>query len=123
MILVDTSVWIAHLRSPDERLSGLLAKRLIFTHPFVVGELSLGDTTQRRRTAEAIKDLRAIAPARDDEVVAFINRFSLWNQGIGYLDAHLIVATVLHPGTLLWSYDKRLRGVAERLRVAGPRFH
>lgn len=39
MLLVDTSVWIDHLRIGDQRLAALLQDGLVLVHPAVVGEL------------------------------------------------------------------------------------
>jgi predicted nucleic acid-binding protein len=47
MILVDTSVWIGHLRGSDETLARLLDSGEVLAHPFVIGELALGNLHQR----------------------------------------------------------------------------
>jgi predicted nucleic acid-binding protein len=118
MILVDTSVWIEHLRSGISDLSAALEGGLVLTHPFVVGELACGNMVNR---LEVIRLLQNLAPARvatDAEALVFIEARSLAGKGIGYIDVHLLASTQLSGGTSLWTRDRRLHGVAEELRLA-----
>lgn len=41
----------------------------------------------------------------------------LYSHGIGLTGAHLIASVFLNPPTLLWTRDRRLRQVAERLGI------
>lgn len=118
MILIDTSVWVDHLRAGDKRVSDLLDSGGVLAHPFVIGELALGDLRQRRTILAALQDLPQAAAATDIEVLHFIERRALAGLGIGYVDAHLLASTQLIAGTSLWTRDKRLLGVAERLGLA-----
>jgi predicted nucleic acid-binding protein len=43
MILVDTSVWVDHLRKGDRNLAALLTASNVLMHPFVIGELACGN--------------------------------------------------------------------------------
>jgi predicted nucleic acid-binding protein len=117
MILVDSSVWIDHLRNKDLVLVGLLDDAQILAHPFVIGELALGSLGRRDLVLGALRDLPQAAVATDEEVFAFIEQHRLFGLGIGHVDAHLLAATRL-SGARLWTRDKRLRDVARRLRVA-----
>lgn len=123
MILVDTSVWVDHLRGGDPALSDLLTRNQVLAHPFVIGELALGSLRQRDVVLGALRDLPQALVATDEEVHAFINRHSLFEIGIGYVDAHLLAGTLLTAGTRLWTRDKRLREVARRLSVAADQAH
>ena len=118
MILVDTSIWVDHLRRTDSALAGLLGTGSVMTHPFVIGELALGALQQRKVILGALRNLPSATMATDDEVLRFIDDASLAGLGIGYIDAHLLSATRLTPGTLLWTRDKRLAAVAGRLSLA-----
>lgn len=118
MILVDTSVWVGHLRARDEILGGLLNGGQVLTHPFVIGELALGHLKSRRTVLAALADLPRARPATDHEVLHFIDQHRLAGLGIGYIDVHLLAAVRLTTGASLWSRDKRLHGVAGRLGVA-----
>jgi hypothetical protein len=118
MILVDTSVWVDHLRSDNKVLAGLLDVGAILAHPFVVGELALGNLRRRAVVLGALSDLPQAIVATDAEVLAFIDRHGLFGCGIGYVDAHLLAAVRLTTGSELWTADKRLHGTAHRMGVA-----
>ncbi|BAI97775.1 ribonuclease [Sphingobium sp. TA15] len=117
MILVDTSVWIDHLRHDDPVLSQSLSKRQVLSHPFIIGELALGSLRQRDLILEALRGLPSVIVAHDEEVHAFIDLHRLFGIGIGYIDAHLLAATLLTPDVQFWTRDKRLRAAALRLGV------
>ncbi len=116
MILVDTSVWVDHLRGTDDRLAALLRQRQVLVHPFVAAEIALGKLRQRRSVMRLLLDLPRAAVARDDELLAFIEAEDLGGAGIGYVDAHLL-ATARLMRVRLWTRDKRLAGVAVRLAM------
>jgi predicted nucleic acid-binding protein len=118
VILADTSVWVDHLRASDKALVALLDAGMVLAHPFVIGELALGNLRQREIVLKALADLPHASIATDAEVVHFIERHALFGRGIGYIDAHLLAAVQLTAGTELWTNDKRLRGVAAQLGLA-----
>jgi predicted nucleic acid-binding protein len=118
VILVDTSIWVDHLRNSDSALAGLLETGRVLTHPFVIGELALGVLQQRKVILSALRNLPSATVATDDEVLRFIEDGSLAGLGIGYIDAHLLAATRLTPGSSFWTRDKRLGVVSERLSLA-----
>jgi predicted nucleic acid-binding protein len=117
MILVDTSVWIDHLRRADLKLSALLERRNILAHPFVIGELALGSLKQRDAILDSLRGLPSALVATDDEVQAFIDRHALFGLGIGYVDAHLLAGTALTVGAQIWTRDRRLNVAADRVGV------
>lgn len=121
MILVDTSVWVDHLRVGDTIVEALLEFGRVLVHPFVVGELALGKLRQRQAILASLQDLPRANAASDQEVLHFIERYALAGLGIGYVDVHLLAATQLTPGSSLWTRDKRLSAVAERLGLASRR--
>ena len=118
MILVDTSVWIAHLRSRNPTLVRLLDRGLVVSHPFIVGELALGTIVQREAVLDALLGLPRAAVATDGEVLHFIVRHALAGRGIRYVDVHLLASARLTAGTRLWTNDKRLHAVAAELAAA-----
>ncbi|WP_422126676.1 type II toxin-antitoxin system VapC family toxin [Thioalkalivibrio sulfidiphilus] len=118
MILVDTSVWVDHLRTGDAVLAELLNRSQVLMHPFVVGELACGNLRNRSEVLRLLKDLPQAVVASDEEVLFFIERNALKGLGIGYVDAHLLAAVTLGGSTQLWTRDKRLRSVAETLSLA-----
>jgi predicted nucleic acid-binding protein len=117
VILVDTSVWIDHLREGDPALAGLLETGRVLAHPFVTGEIALGSLRERNTVLDALRNLPQTAVASDDEVMMFMERERLFSSGIGYVDAHLLAAARLTPGALIWTRDRRLRDVSRRLEV------
>lgn len=118
MILVDSTVWVDHLRHGDALLTSRLQAGLVYTHPFVIGEIALGSLRQRAVVLDALGDLPFAIQASDGEVRRFIEQVPLYSLGIGYIDAHLLAAVRLTPGLRLWTRDRRLRDVATRLDVA-----
>ena len=118
MILVDTSIWVDHLRSNDATLADLLRTGSVLAHPFVIGELALGVLQQRKVILGALRNLPSATAATDDEALRFIDDEALAGLGIGYIDAHLLAATRLTPGASFWTRDKRLAIVAGRLSLA-----
>lgn len=118
MILVDTSIWIDHLRAGNERLSALLVAGQVLSHPFVIGELALGNLVHRTAVIGAMQDLPQIRLATEAEVLHAIITRHWYGQGIGYTDAHLLAAALLTHGSSLWTHDKRLHAAASRLGVA-----
>ena len=123
MILVDTSIWIDHWRNSDERLMGLLEAGQVLVHPFVVGELALGNLLHRQQVLTALQDLPQATMATDAEVLGFIDQVTLAGSGIGYIDAHLLAAVRLTPGAQLWTRDKRLLLAGVRLGLACAAAH
>lgn len=116
MILVDTSVWVDHLRRSNTRLVSLLEAGEVVCHPFVVGELACGDLRSRQEVLSLLARLPRADIAEHDEVLAFVEVNGLMGAGIGWIDAHLLSSVVLH-GARLWSLDRRLRAIAETLGV------
>jgi predicted nucleic acid-binding protein len=118
VILVDTSVWVDHLRRAHHGLVGLLEAGTVLVHPFVIGEIALGNLRQRDVVLGALMNLPASSVATDAEVIQFIERQSLFGRGIGYIDAHLLAAVRLTAGARLWTHDARLGAVAQQLDMA-----
>ncbi len=118
MILVDTSVWIDHLRAGDDALVALLNSSQVLMHPFVLGELACGHLRNRAEVLALLKDLPRVTVADNEEVLFFIERHALMGQGIGYVDAHLLAAVALTGWARLWTRDKRLQKVADSLALA-----
>lgn len=115
MTLVDTSVWVDHLRGGDAALVALLEQSAVVMHPFVVGELACGSLQDRSAVLGLLRGLPAAVMATDDEVLHCIEHHALHGRGIGYVDAHLLASVLLTPGASLWTRDRRLRQLADGL--------
>lgn len=121
MILVDTSVWIEHLRSANTALSALLGAGEVLAHPFVIGEIALGHVRSREAVLREMRDLPQCAVATPEEVLALIERHRLFGLGVGYVDAHLLAAARLMGSVPLWTYDGQLRAAAKKIGMShGP---
>ncbi len=117
MILVDTSVWIDHIRRPDESLRHLLEQSRVLTHPIVIGELAVGNLPDRARSLRHLGQLPAALTARHHEVLTMIERLKLYGRGIGYADTHLLASARLSR-CLIWARDRRLTTIAEEMGIA-----
>ena len=118
MVLVDTSVWVAHLRAGDADLADLLNAGQVLSHPFVIGELAMGNLRDRAGLLADLGRLPAAEVATDAEVRALIEREALHGLGIGYVDAHLLASACLTRDARLWTQDRRLADIATRMGVA-----
>ena len=118
MILVDTSVWIDHLRSGELSLAAALEAGRVMMHPFVLGELACGNLANRSEVLELLGNLPAAPTATDPEAVDFIERRSLMGRGVGYIDVHLLASIALSGDGRLWTRDRRLAAAATDLELA-----
>ncbi|MGC2108549.1 MAG: type II toxin-antitoxin system VapC family toxin [Candidatus Korobacteraceae bacterium] len=115
-MLIDTSVWVEHLRRGDPTLSSLLDRDEVECHPFIIGELACGSLRRRSEVLSLLRSLPHVPVASHDEVLTFIERHRLMGRGIGWIDAHLLASAAL-SNTPLWSRDRRLSEVAAELRL------
>lgn len=117
MILVDTNVWIKHLKEPDDELIEQLNIGFVACHPFIIGELACGYLGNR---AEILMLFQALPPtpiAEPAEILEFIENKSLMGRGLGYVDIHLLSSAIL-GNVALWTLDRRLHEAAIELNVA-----
>jgi predicted nucleic acid-binding protein len=118
MILVDTSVWVAHLREGAAALAAALEQGGVLMHPFVRGELACGNLKNRREVLRLLSELPGAPVATDAEALDFIERRAVMGRGIGYIDVHLLASVALAGSARLWTRDRRLAAVAEDLKLA-----
>jgi len=116
-VLVDTSVWVAHFRQPNDVLANLLDLDLVMVHPLILGELACGTPPNRLQTLGDLGSLQQVQQASVREVIDFIERERLFGLGCGLIDLQLLASTLLTQGVALWSMDKRLCTLAERFGV------
>jgi predicted nucleic acid-binding protein len=121
VILVDTSVWVEHLRKGDAGMRLLLDGGRVLLHPLVIGELAMGNMKGRDLILAALRKLPEALVARDEEVLQFISAHRLFGLGIGYIDAHLLTSVQLTPGASLWTRDRRMVEIASRLGLAAAK--
>ncbi len=117
MILVDTSIWADHLIRPIAELHDLLIGQQVLVHPFVIGELALGNLRDWHATVAMLKALPAAQVASHEDLLAFIPAANLPGSGVGLVDAHLLAACRLTRAARLWTRDKRLASKADELGI------
>lgn len=111
------------MRASDEQLTHLLVAGQVLVHPFVTGELALGNLRNRDTLLGALQDMPQAPVATELEVLRFIGQKGLFGLGIGYIDAHLLAAVMLIPGSQLWTRDKRLLTASVQLGIAAFTTH
>ena len=119
MILVDTSVWVDHLRRGNAGLSETLEQNAVVMHPFIVGEIACGSLANRAGVMELLGQLPMVAVAEPDEVLGFVEVHKLYGKGLGYVDVHLLASAAM-GGAKLWTRDMRLDALARQLGLALP---
>lgn len=115
-ILVDTSVWINHLREGDKNLTQLLEQGLVACHPFIVGEIACGGIKNRHEIINLLNDLPSTEILDHSDIIEFIENRKIMNKGIGYIDVHLL-GSALVSDTPLWTFDKALRKIAIQFSI------
>lgn len=123
MILVDSSVWIDHLRVADDVLVAALGDGTVLAHPYVLGELACGSLKDRGKVLTFLGKLPMASIATDVEARAFIEQHALMGRGVGYLDIHLLASVTLERDAKLWTRDRRLNDIAQRLGLAHAGLH
>jgi len=118
VILVDTSIWVDHLRAGEPALVHALEQGHVLMHPFVVGELACGTLKNRAEILRLAASLPGAPEATDTEALQFIEKRRLMGRGIGYIDVHLLASTALAPAARFWTRDRRLARIAAELRMA-----
>lgn len=118
MIIIDTGIWIDHLKVPEQRLAALGERLEALVHPYVLGELALGSLSNRAQLLKRMAGMPQPPLVRHPLVMQMIEAEKLFSTGIGYVDAHLLASTRLLPGSRVWTRDARLHAQAKRLGVA-----
>jgi len=118
VILVDTSIWVEHLRSGNPTLADELEAGRVLTHPFVIGELACGTLQNRRGVLDLIGKLPSAPTATHAEALRFLEQRALMGRGIGFIDVHLLASAALASPARLWTRDRRLATVAAELSLA-----
>jgi len=118
MILVDTSVWIEHLRRRDPVLETALNACEVLMHPFILGELACGNLKRRAEVLSLMHELPQAPVVTEHEALGFIEHRKLMGRGIGYVDVHLLASAVLTGIASLWTRDRRLADLADDLGCA-----
>lgn len=120
MILVDTSVWIDHLRSADVKLESLLRTDQVMTHPYIRLELALGSLASRKQVLGDLALLPQAPVVATEELFGLIDHKKLYRRGLGLTDLQLISCAIFDKSVLIWSRDRRLSEIADELGLRAP---
>lgn len=116
MVLVDTSVWVNHLRYGEPDLERLLNDGEVMCHPLVIGELACGSIRNRTEILSLLQIIPSATEATHDEALQFIERNHLMGKGLGHIDVHICASAIL-TGVPMWTYDRRLNETNEGLGI------
>ena len=116
MVLVDTSIWVSHLRDGNAELATLLNHGKVLCHPLIVGELACGNLKDRSVILSFLQLLPMSIEAEHEEVLSFIENKRLMGKGIGYVDVHLLISAIL-TDVPLWTLDRKLAQVSDSLHI------
>jgi predicted nucleic acid-binding protein len=117
MVLVDTSLWVAHLRQGHSGLESLLNAATVVCHPFIIGELACGNLKQRLHILSLLRSLPGAVEAKNEEVMDLIERHGLMGKGLGFIDMHLLASAML-TNIPLWTLDRSLNQAASMVGIA-----
>ncbi len=117
MVLVDTSIWVSHLRDSHPELKKQLLEGKVVCHPFVIGELACGNLRNRKEILRLLRALPMAQQAGDEEILRFIEAKYLMGLGLGLIDMHLLASALL-SGISLWTLDNPLKKGARELRIS-----
>lgn len=116
MVLVDTSIWVAHLRKGNRQLEQLLMDAEVICHPFIIGELACGTIKNRYEILSLLRSLPSAPVLEFDELMFFIDENQMMGIGIGFVDVHLLASARI-AGISLWTTDKKLKSAAIKLSL------
>lgn len=117
MILVDSSIWIDHIRSPQPEMTAALTIGRVLQHPFVTAEIALGSIKDRKIIA-MLHELPQVSAVSQEQLLEYVEHAALPGTGVGMVDAHLLASAAGLEGASIWTRDKRLAAQAERLGLA-----
>ena len=116
MVLVDTSLWVSHLRKANSHLQKLLVEGEVLCHPFIIGEIACGNMKNRTEILSLLHALPVAQVAEGDELLQFIENKKIYGLGIGLIDVHLLASAFLTRASL-WTADKNLQKIATKLNI------
>ena len=116
MVLVDTSIWVTHLRQGSRQLETLLMDAEVMCHPFIIGEIACGNLENRQEIISLLHSLPMAPTIEFDEFLFFIDQNHLMGKGVGFVDVHLL-ASAQFAGVPLWTTDKSLKSAADQLKL------
>jgi predicted nucleic acid-binding protein len=117
MVLVDTSIWIDHLKKGNAPLEKLLLDMAVVCHPFIIGELACGNLKNRNEILSLLHSLPVAPILEHNEILYFIESKKLMGIRIGLIDVHLLASAHLAQAPL-WTIDKKLLSASNALGIS-----
>lgn len=115
-VLVDSSIWIEHIKKPCEPLVFLLNNSRVLTHSWIVGEIALGTFKGREAFLRNLNLLPKAIEVSNDELLSFIEVFSLRGMGVGLVDVQILASAKLSEVAIL-TRDKALKTAMAKLKI------
>lgn len=116
MVLVDTSVWINHLRNSDHHLQELLLNGEVVCHTHIIGEIACGNIKNRQEIISLLQSLPKTPLIEFEEFLYFVDQNQLHGKGVGFVDIQLLASAKLGR-VPLWTADKRLKAASSKLNL------
>ena len=110
-MLVDTAIWIDHLRRGNAALVALLEQAQVSVHPFVIGEVACGSLADRWEVLGSLQELPMVTVVQHEDVMDFVDKEGLMGRGLGWVDMHLLASASV-SGERIWTRDRRLHAAA-----------
>lgn len=118
MVLVDTSVWVAHFKYSEDSLIGLLVEDSVLCHSLIIAEVACGTPpSPRERTLNDMSLLATSSIANQTEVLTMIEQHQLYGKDCGYIDIALLCSVLITPDTKLWTFGKRLASLSDQFEI------
>ena len=86
-VLVDTNIWIDHLRKTEPVLVDLLERDQVCVHQSIITELALGNLKDRSVFLKAIERLMVLRNVDDQGVRHLVEERRLWGRGLSAISA------------------------------------
>ncbi len=116
MVLVDTSVWVSHLRASKPALETLLLETEVACHPYIIGELACGNIKNRKEFLSLLQALPMVSVVTQEEFLHFVDAHKVMGTGVGFVDVHLMASSRLMRISL-WTEDAKLKTVAAKFKL------
>ena len=122
-VLIDSNVWVDHLRDPNPQVLALARDDRILGHPLICAELAVGSLKNREAALKRLDRMIMIRQVALPQVRILIENEELFSKRIGVIDATLLACCLVHGSSFLWTRDRRLNTIAERFGIAYQPLH
>lgn len=100
-VIIDSSVWIDHLRKPNGVVRQLLEEGKALSHSWIIGELATGQIKNRHNFLGNLKLLTMVKEATVKETLDFLEAHQLYGRGLSFTDVHVVASALLSDVRIL----------------------